>query len=116
MVYSINKDEKCTKTYRLISFHCNCNVAISQELSNENGNKIIVMDGENPDWLDVFVNPTNFNCECEDRISITLKPTQVKNHYKTDDNIVTLEIKGNSYIFKTNKTDNCCFLKPGKYD
>jgi hypothetical protein len=102
------------KLIGLFLFIANCNVAISQELSNEN--KINVMDGENPDWLDVFVNPTNFNCECEDRISITLKPTQVKNHYKTDDNIVTLEIKGNSYIFKTNKTDNCCFLKPGKYD
>ena len=104
------------KLIGLFLFIAICNVALSQELSNENGNKIIVMDGENPDWLDVFVNPTNFNCECEDRISITLKPTQVKNHYKTDDNIVSLEIKGNSYIFKINGTNECCTIKAGKYD
>jgi hypothetical protein len=87
----------------------------AQEMSNEKYQKIIVMDHENEGWLDVFVDPTNFDCKCDDVIQLSLKPTATKNVYKTEDGLVTLTIKNNAYIFTVGGKQNCCYIKPGQY-
>lgn len=91
-------------------------LTFSQEMSNEKYQKIIVMNGEKKGWLEVFVDPLHFGCECNDVIKIDFKPSTVKNTYKTEDNSVTLNVIRNSYIITVKGEKNCCFIKPGKYN
>jgi hypothetical protein len=89
--------------------------AYSQELSNEKYQKIIVMDGEQIGWLEIIADPSKFDCQCDDVISCVVKKTSKPNYYKSDDDLVTLQIKGNKYIVTLSREAECCFVKPGTY-
>jgi hypothetical protein len=95
--------------FGLISF------ASSQEMGNEQGNNIIVMDGELEGSIEVFVDPTNFDCECEDVISHLFFRNESENLYLTEDGLIRLEIYNENYIFSFRIETNCCAVRPGIY-
>ena len=86
----------------------------SQEMCNEEYQKIIVMDGEQEGSLDIFVDPNNFGCEC-DLITANIIKSKNPNIYFSEDNVIKLEIKGNKYIISISKETDCCFVKAGVY-
>lgn len=101
--------------YAFLLVLCFSTNAFSQEMSNEKYEKIIVMEHENEGWLDVFVDPMKFDCECDEVIRLSFRPTSTKNVYKTEDEFVTLTIKNNVYMFTVEGKQNCCYIQPGKY-
>lgn len=91
-------------------------LAFSQEMANEEYQKIIVMEGENDGWLEVYVDPLNFECECDELIVVQLIPdSDKKNIYRTEDNSVTFKII-EDYCVITVDSEECCFIRPGKYE
>lgn len=99
---------KLNYTFLLLLFFLSVDT-FSQEIRNDKYQKIMIMDGENKDWLEIFVDPTNFGCECNDVIKLSLKPTNIKNVYKTEDNLVTLTIKEVKYVIKVEGEQDCCY-------
>ena len=87
----------------------------AQEYSNGSNNTIMIMDGESQGLLDIFVDPTSFNCACDGVIQLTVKETKTKNVFTDNNNAVTLTIKGGSYIIQVNSKVDCCFVRPGTY-
>jgi hypothetical protein len=92
-------------------------IVFSQEMTNKKYQKIIIIDGENKNWLAVYVDHLHFDCECDSVIKIDFKPTKYKNIYKTEDNSAKLIILNNSTscIIRVKEEKNDCFVKPGKY-
>ena len=86
-----------------------------QELSNEKYQKIIVMDGEKAGWLEIFVDPLDFDCSCDEVIKAIVKKTNQPSVYKSDDGVIKLEIKGEKHIVTILNNTECCFLRPGVY-
>ena len=87
----------------------------SQEMSNEKYQKIIIMEGEQEGTLDIFVDPTNFGCECDDVISANISKSKIPNIYFSEDKVIKLEIKGEKYIISISKETVCCSVKAGVY-
>lgn len=87
----------------------------AQEFTNEKNNTIMIMDGESEGLLDVFVNPTNFDCSCEEVIQLTLKKVPSQQVYKSNDGVVSMTSKGNNYVIQVTGQVGCCFIKPGTY-
>ena len=106
------------KFYLILSFFIltNCFQGFTQQLSNAKYQKIILMDGDKSGTLQIFADPTHFDCECSDVISAILIKTSNPKIYKSADNIIKLEIKGNKHIITINGKTDCCFIKPGTYD
>ena len=97
-------------SFILISFN-----SFGQQMSNEKYNRIMVADGPQKGWLEIFVDPTGFECECKDVPSVVFKPTSRKDSYQSEDKSVVLQIKGASYIVSIKEDKDCCFLKAGNY-
>lgn len=97
-----------TVTFMVISHN-----SFAQEYSNDLNNTIMIMEGESPGLLDIFVDPTSFNCKCEGVIQLTVKET--KNVYTDSNNTITLTEKGESYVIQVNSKVPCCFVRPGTY-
>lgn len=89
--------------------------SFGQQLSNDKYNRIMVTEGPKKGWLEIFVDPTGFECECKDVPSIVFKPTTKKGNYQSEDKSVALQIKGASYIVSVKEEKDCCFLKAGTY-
>ena len=103
------------KKLLFVSFMGLFSLGYSQELSNAKYQKILLMDGEKKGWLDITVDPSKFECDCESQITISLKPTSQKNIYKSEDGIVILEIKNGKYTVKLTEESDCCFIRAGVY-
>jgi archaellum component FlaF (FlaF/FlaG flagellin family) len=89
--------------------------SFGQQLSNEKYNRIMVADGPKKGSLEIFVDPTGFECECKDVSSVVFIPTSKKGNYQSEDKSVALQIKGASYIVSVKEEKGCCFLKVGTY-
>ncbi len=91
-----------------------------QEMSNEQGNTILLMDGELEGSLEVFVDPTNFDCQCDGVISHLLFLSKQKTVveqlvYVSEDGNIQLEIQDHYYILKVHRELGCCAIRPGTY-
>jgi hypothetical protein len=106
---------KTIKMVIAVAFMVISHSSFAQEFSNDSNNTIMVMDGESQGLLDIFVDPTSFNCECDGVIQLTVKETKTKNVFTDNNNAVTLTIKGGSYIIQVHSKVDCCFVKPGTY-
>lgn len=89
--------------------------SFGQQLSNDKYNRIMVTEGPKKGWLEIFVDPTAFECECKDVPSVVFIPTSKKGNYQSEDKSVALQIKGASYIVSVKEEKDCCFLKEGTY-
>ena len=89
--------------------------SFGQQVRNEENNRIMVSDATQKGWLEIFVDPTGFECECTDVPSVLLKPTSTKNSFQSEDKSVLLEIKATDYIVTIKGDKKCCFLKEGTY-
>ena len=89
--------------------------SFGQQLSNEKYNRIMVADGPKKGSLEIFVDPTGFECECKDVPSVVLKPSSKKNNYQSIDETVLLQLKDGSHIVTIKGKKTCCFLKAGTY-
>ncbi len=94
----------------LLSFN-----SFGQQVSNEKNNRIMVNEATQKGWLEIFVDPTGFECECSDVPSVVLKPSSKKNSYQSIDKTVLLQLKGGNHIVTIKGKKTCCFLKPGTY-
>ena len=87
----------------------------SQEMSNEDYNRIIIMEGEFEGSLEVFVDPTNFDCVCDEVISHLFFPAEDASMFLTEDGSIRLEIVEDRYIFSFRVDSYCCAIRPGVY-
>ena len=89
--------------------------SFGQQMTNEKYNRIIVTEGPQKGWLEIFVDPTGFECECKDVPSVVFKPISRKGCFQSEDKTVVLQIKDDTYIFSVKENKDCCFLKAGTY-
>ena len=92
----------------------------SQEMSNEDYNRIIIMEGEFGGSLEVFVDPLHFDCTCDDVISHLLFLSEEKTVneqlvYISEDGYIQLDIQDNYYIITANMELGCCAIRPGTF-
>jgi hypothetical protein len=87
----------------------------AQEFTNEKNNTIMLMDGESEGVLEIYVDPTRFDCECDGVIMHTLKKSASQQSYKSEDDMITMIPKGKNYVIQVNGQVGCCFVKPGIY-
>ena len=94
-------------------FTIQASTVFSQELHN-GIHDIIVMDSETAGWLEIFANPMQFDCSCDEVIAVVVKPTDQENVYASDDRKLMLTIQNEQYLITT-QTDECCYVKDGTY-
>lgn len=87
-----------------------------QQFENANGNKVMFFDEPNEMAMyELIVDPTGYNCECEDFNHFFNKIGN--NTYATDDDNVTLTIlSGNKIKIEVKDSSYCCTVKAGIYN
>jgi len=91
-----------------------------QEFSNEQGNTILLMDGDEEGSLELFVDPIHFDCTCDDVISHLLFLSEEKTAneqlvYISEDGYIQLDIQDEYFIISTHTDLGCCAIRPGTY-
>ena len=95
-------------------------ISFGQELSDEQGNTILLMDGDEAGSIELFVDPIHFDCTCDDVISHLLFLSEEKTVneqlvYISEDGYIQLDIQDDYYIVKANMELGCCAIRPGTY-
>lgn len=95
---------------------------ICGEFSNQEGNQLMIQENTMEIPYVIYVDPTNFSCECEGAIELFIHPSDNQpegriENFENEDKSISLKVLEEfvSFEIKVLSKKTCCFVKPGIY-